>query len=56
MQALPQAGHSLVLHFQVPYMTVWGESLRVIGEGALLGNWNVERGHHMHCRHVGECD
>ena len=53
VQALPQAGRSLTLHFQVSYMTEWGQSVKVVGEGALLGSWNPIKGHAMNCRHVG---
>lgn len=51
---MPQAGRGLVLQFRVAYMTVWGQNLKVVGDGALLGNWDPANGQLMACRHDGE--
>lgn len=42
------------LHFRVPYMTVWGQSLVVSGDGRALGDWDPLAGARMSCKHVGE--
>jgi hypothetical protein len=42
------------LYFRVPYMTVWGQSLVVSGDGRALGDWDPLHGAKMSCKHVGE--
>ena len=32
------------VHFKIPYTTVWGQSLVIIGSDALLGAWAVKEG------------
>ncbi|KAI8466522.1 MAG: cytosolic 4-alpha-glucanotransferase [Monoraphidium minutum] len=39
------------LHFRVPYMTKWGQSVSLSGTGALLGNLDFSKGVEMACRH-----
>ncbi len=52
----PPAGEQrrVVLHFSVPYLTHWGQSVMVYGASAALGGWDAKRGHPLTCRHEGE--
>jgi len=38
------------VRFRVPYPTLWGQSLAVVGSGPELGDWDVARGVRMTCR------
>lgn len=44
----------ITVNFKVLYWTEWGQNLVVSGEGALLGNFDVKRGHQMTCSHLGD--
>ena len=52
----PPAGEQrrVVLHFSVPYLTHWGQSVLVYGASAALGGWDAKRGQPLTCRHEGE--
>jgi Starch binding domain len=39
------------LQFRVPFLSTWGQSVLLIGQGALLGNWDVKKGVKMSCKH-----
>ncbi|KAK9847329.1 hypothetical protein WJX84_006047 [Apatococcus fuscideae] len=44
----------LRLKFSVAYWTAWGDSLVVCGKGALMGNWDPQKGQPMTCHHEGQ--
>ena len=44
----------LRLRFSVAYWTAWGDSLVVCGKGALMGNWDPQKGQPMTCHHDGQ--
>eukprot|EP00775_Hariotina_reticulata_P007782 gene7782-7980_t len=39
------------VHFRIPYMTQWGQSIVLTGTGALLGNMNYDKGIILKCHH-----
>ena len=54
MGAAGEQQRRVVLHFSVPYLTHWGQSVVVYGASAVLGGWDAKRGHALACRHEGE--
>ena len=44
----------VTLRFRVPYATVWGENLVLVGDDDRLGAWEPARGSWMQCTHVGD--
>lgn len=48
------AGAALTARVSVPYPTRWGQSLKLIGEGVALGEWQPSRGLPLECTHVGD--
>jgi Starch binding domain len=48
------AGCALAVRVSVSYPTRWGQSVKLIGDGAALGNWQPSCGVPLECRHVGD--
>jgi hypothetical protein len=44
----------VTLLFSLPFSTVWGENLVLVGDEERLGGWQVARGVRLQCHHVGE--
>ncbi len=44
----------VTLRLSVPYGTRWGQMVRVMGDGAALGNGQVDEAPELACRHVGD--
>jgi hypothetical protein len=44
----------LHIHFRVAHDTKWGEHVVLLGSGALLGNFNVQRCQALRCHHEQE--
>jgi Starch binding domain len=49
-----KAGCALTVRVSVSYPTRWGQSVKLIGDGAALGKWQPSCGVPLRCRHVGE--
>ena len=49
-----QNGQEFVKYcFKIAYYTIWGQNLKITGDGPLLGNWDKEKACAMSCRHEG---
>ncbi|KAK9799848.1 hypothetical protein WJX73_009580 [Symbiochloris irregularis] len=44
----------ITVHFRIPYMTTWGQHIRVVGEHSALGDWQPASAPSLGCRHAGE--
>lgn len=42
------------LRFKLPYMTVWGQNLMVVGSDPIFGSWNIKQGIWMTPHHEGD--
>jgi Starch binding domain len=49
-----KAGCALTVRVSVSYPTRWGQSVKLIGDGTALGNWQPSCGVPLDCRHVGD--
>lgn len=49
-----KAGCALTVRVSVSYPTRWGQSVKLIGDGAALGNWQPSCGVPLDCSHVGD--
>ena len=55
MSSTPRAeDSSITVHFRLPYLTTWGQQVRVVGELAALGDGQPALAPTLGCRHVGE--
>lgn len=44
---------TITVRFRVPYPTLWGQSLAIVGSGPELGDWDPAKGVRMACRASG---
>ena len=45
---------TLNVHFRIPYSTVWGQNVRVVGELSVLGSRDAFSAPRLNCRHAGD--
>jgi 4-alpha-glucanotransferase len=42
------------LRFKLPFMTVWGQNLMIVGSDPIFGSWNIKQGIWMTPHHEGD--